>query len=132
MKFCTLTQFDTLDPSDHYNFENLKIQDGGRRHFEKSQDRHIPEMVLPITAKLGKVMHIVIVTMLTVKILLFYKSTIVAVAILIKELKTASLSDLHHPTPLILPNKTAHIIKKQNRQNALSVQKLAFTFTAGL
>ena len=50
-------QFDPLDPSDHYNFENLKIQDGGLRHFEKSQDHHIPEMVSPITAKLGKVMH---------------------------------------------------------------------------
>jgi len=36
-------QFDPLDPSDHYNFESLKILDGGRRHFEKSQDRHIPE-----------------------------------------------------------------------------------------
>jgi len=42
MKLCTLTQF---DPSDHYNFENLKIQDAGGCHFEKSQDRHIPEMV---------------------------------------------------------------------------------------
>jgi len=84
MKFCTLTPFDPLDPSDHYNFENLKTQDGGRRHFEKSQDRHIPEMVSPITAKLGKVMHIVILTVLTVKILKFYKSTMVAVAILTK------------------------------------------------
>jgi len=45
MKFCTLTQFDPLGPSDHCNFENLKIQDGVRHHFEKSQDRHIPEMV---------------------------------------------------------------------------------------
>ena len=84
MKFCTLTQFDTLDPSDHYNFENLKIQDEGRRHFEKSQD---PEMVSPITAKLGKVMHIVILTVLTVKTLKFYKSTMVAVAIPTKKLK---------------------------------------------
>ena len=86
MKFCTLTQFDPVDPSDHYNFENLKIQDGGRRHFEKSQDRHIPEMVSrsPITAKLGKVMHIVIMTVLTVKILKFCKSTMVAVASLAK------------------------------------------------
>jgi len=87
MKFCTLTQFDPLGPSDDYNFENLKIQDGGRRHFEKSQDRHIPEMVSPITAKLGKLMHIDVLTVLTVKILNFYKSTMVAVAILTKKLK---------------------------------------------
>jgi len=73
-----------LYTSDHYNFENLKIQGGGRRHFEKSQDRHIPEMVSPITAKLGKVIHIVILTMLTVKILNFFESTMVAVAILMK------------------------------------------------
>jgi len=44
-------------------------------------------MVSPITAKLGKVMHIVILTVLTVKILKFYKSTMVAVAILTKKLK---------------------------------------------
>jgi len=51
-------------------------------------------------------MHIVILTVLTVKILKFYKSTMVAVAILTKNRKTASLTDLHHPVPLILPNKT--------------------------
>jgi len=45
MKFCTLMQFDPLDLSDHYNFENLKTQDDGHRRFEKSQDRHISEMV---------------------------------------------------------------------------------------
>jgi len=44
-------------------------------------------MVSPITAKLRKVMHIVIVTVLTVKILKFYKSTMVAVAILTNKLK---------------------------------------------
>ena len=75
-------------------------------HFEKSQDRHIPEVVSPITATLGKVMHIVMLTVLAVKILKFYKSTMVAVAILTKRSKTASLTDLRHPTPLILPNKT--------------------------
>jgi len=38
-------------------------------------------------------------TMLTVKILKFYKSTMVVIAILTKKSKTASLNDLHHPTP---------------------------------
>jgi len=75
-----VTQFGPLELFYHYNFEISKIQDGGGRHFEKSQDRHIPEMVSLITAKLGKVMHIVILTVLTVKILKFCKSTMVAVA----------------------------------------------------
>ena len=106
MKFCTLTQFDPLDRSLKFRkFKNTKR--GGRRHFEKSQDRHIPKMVSPITAKLGKVMHIVILTVLTVKIVTFYKSTMAVVAILPKNRKPASLTDLHHPTPSMLPNETA-------------------------
>jgi len=35
MKFYTPMQFGPLDTSDHYNFENLKIQDSGRHHFEQ-------------------------------------------------------------------------------------------------
>jgi len=42
-------------------------------------------MVSPITATLGKAMRIVILTVLTVKILKFYKFTMVAVAILTKK-----------------------------------------------
>jgi len=70
-----------------WNFENLKTQDGGGRHFEKSQNRHIPEMVWSNTAKLGKMTHIVILTMLTVEILKFCKPTMVAVAILTKKIE---------------------------------------------
>jgi len=33
--------FDVLERSDRYKFEILKIQDGGRRHLEKSKNRHI-------------------------------------------------------------------------------------------
>jgi len=34
-KFGMLTQFVALNPPDRYNFENLKIKDGGGRHLEK-------------------------------------------------------------------------------------------------
>jgi len=57
--------------------ENLKIQDGSGRHFEKLQDRHIAETVWPNITKLGTVTHIEILTVLTVKILKFYKFTMV-------------------------------------------------------
>jgi len=35
MKFGMTTHFEPLNPSDPSNFENIKIQDGGGRHFEK-------------------------------------------------------------------------------------------------
>jgi len=81
-------------------------------------------MISPITNKLGKVMHIVILTVLTAKILKYYKSTMVAVAILIKNWRTATFSD-HHPTPLILPHKTANIIKQNWNQFLLVVKATA-------
>jgi len=50
-----------------------------------------------------------------------YKSTMVAVAILTKKIeKTASLTDIHHPTLLILSNKTANIIKTKLESVSLS------------
>jgi len=60
------------------------MQDGSACHFEKSQDRHISAIVCPIATKSGTVTHIVLLTVLTVKILKFKKSTILAVAILTK------------------------------------------------
>ena len=48
-----------------------------------------------------------------------------AVAILTKKWKTASLTDLHHPTLLILPNKTANIIKQNWNQLLLVVKATA-------
>jgi len=36
-KFGTVMQFDPLDRSDRLKFEISKIQDGGRRHLEKSK-----------------------------------------------------------------------------------------------
>ena len=39
-KFGMVTQFDPLDRSDRKIFKNLKVQDGGGRHFEKSKYRH--------------------------------------------------------------------------------------------
>ena len=71
-------------------------------------------MVSPITAKLGKVMHIVILTVLTVKILKLTKNR-----------KPASLTDLHHHTPSILPNKTANIMKQNWNQFLLVVKAIA-------
>jgi len=44
-------------------------------------------MVWPNTTKLGTVTHIVTLTVLTVKVLKFYKSTMVAVAILSKKIE---------------------------------------------
>jgi len=44
-------------------------------------------MVWANTAKVGKVTHIVTLTVLTVKILKFYESTIVAVAILTQKIE---------------------------------------------
>jgi len=35
-----VTHFDPLDPSEPKNFQILKIQDNGSRHFEKSKYRH--------------------------------------------------------------------------------------------
>ena len=40
-KFDTVTQFDTRDASDRYKFAILQIQDGGCRHLEKLENRHI-------------------------------------------------------------------------------------------
>jgi len=37
--------FGPRDRSNRYNFENLKIQDGGGRHLEKSKNRHISATV---------------------------------------------------------------------------------------
>ena len=82
-------------------------------------------MVSPITAKLGKVTHIVILTVLTVKILKFCKATMVAVAILTKNRKPASLTDLHRPTASVLPNKTANIIKQDWNQFLLVAKAIA-------
>jgi len=36
-----VTQFGQSERSDRQNFKNLKIQDGGGRHLEKSKNRHI-------------------------------------------------------------------------------------------
>jgi len=94
-------------------------------HFEKLQDRHIPEMVLPITAKLGKVIHIVILTVLTVKILKFLNPRWWRSPFWQKNWKTASLTDIHHPTLLILSNKTANIIKRNWNQFLLVVKATA-------
>jgi len=38
-------QFRPLERSDHSNFKNLKIQDGGGRHLEESKNRHISAAV---------------------------------------------------------------------------------------
>jgi len=38
------------------NFEMFKIQDGGRRHLEKSKNRHISATVQAISTKFGTVM----------------------------------------------------------------------------
>jgi len=57
---------------------------------------------------------------LTVKILKFYKSTMVAVAILTENRTTASLTDLHHHTPLILPNKNRKYYKTKLESVSLS------------
>jgi len=50
----------------------------------------------------------------------FFTFTTVAVAILTKKSKTASLTYLDHPTPLILHNKTANIIKTKLESGSLS------------
>jgi len=39
-KFGTVTPFGPLERSYLQNFKNLKVQDGGGRHFEKSKYRH--------------------------------------------------------------------------------------------
>ena len=41
MKFGTVMQFDPLERSNRYKFENFTIHDGGGRHTEKSKNRHI-------------------------------------------------------------------------------------------
>ena len=92
-------------------------------HFEKSQYHHIPEMVSPITAKRGKVMHIV--TVLTVKILKFINQRWWRSPFWQKYWKTASLTDLHHPTLLILSNKTSNILKQNWNQFLLVVKAIA-------
>jgi len=55
MKFGILMQFHILDRSDRYKFEILKIQHGGVRHLEKSQNRHISAAVGAISTKFGMV-----------------------------------------------------------------------------
>jgi len=49
----------------------------------------------------------------------------VVIAILTKNRKTASLTDLHHPTPSILPNKTTNIITQNWNQFLLVVKATA-------
>jgi len=61
-------------------------------------------------------MHTVILTVLTIKILNFYESTMVAVAFSQKNRKTAIYTDIHHPTPSVLSNKTASIVKQNWNQ----------------
>ena len=39
-------------------FKILKIQDGSRRHFEKSKNRHISAVVWPISSKFDMVTHV--------------------------------------------------------------------------
>ena len=50
-------QFDPLDSPDSYKFQIFKIQDGGGRHFEKSNNRYISAAVQPILTKFGIVKH---------------------------------------------------------------------------
>jgi len=124
MKFCTQTQFDPLDRS--LSFENLKIQDGGHRHFEKSQDRYIPDMVWPITAKLGKRWRILSSwPCWPSKFWNFINPRWWRLPFWQKNRKPASLNGLHHPTPSILPNKTANIIKQNWNQFLLVVKATA-------
>jgi len=61
-------QFDHLDPSDHYNVENLKYKTAAAAILKNRKIAIFHKMISPITVKLGKVMHIVILTMLTDKI----------------------------------------------------------------
>ena len=79
-------------------------------------------MVSTITAKLGKVMDIVILTVLIVKILKFINPRWWRSPFWPNKSKTASLTDLQRPAPSILPNKTANIIK-QNWNQLLFVVK---------
>ena len=62
-------------------------------------------------------MHTVILTVLTIKILNFYESTMLAVAFSQKNRKTAIYTDIHHPTPSVLSNKTASIVKQNWNQS---------------
>ena len=50
-------QFELLDRSDRSKFEILKIQDGGRRHFEKSKNRDISAAVGALSTTFGTVMQ---------------------------------------------------------------------------
>jgi len=52
-----MAQFSPLERSNRYNFKNLKIQDGGSRHLEKSKNRQILATVRPILTKFGMVTH---------------------------------------------------------------------------
>ena len=76
-------------------------------------------------AKLGKVMHIVILAVLTVKVLKFINLRWWRSPFSQKNWKTASLTDLHHHTLLSLSNKTANIIKQNWNQFLLVVKATA-------
>ena len=54
-KFGMQMQFDPLDRPDRYKFKILQIQDGGRRHLEKSRNSHISAAVWAIWTKFGMV-----------------------------------------------------------------------------
>jgi len=64
-------------------------------------------------------------TLLTVKILKLKKIMTVAANILKINRKIASLTDRHHPTLSVLPNKTANIIKQNWNQFLLVVKVTA-------
>jgi len=78
-----LTQFDPLDQS--LKFRKLKKKTAATAILKNRKLAIFQKCFDPNTAKLGKVTHIVMLTVLTVNILKFYKSTMVAVAILTKK-----------------------------------------------
>jgi len=47
-----------LDPVSQENFMNLKIQDGGGRHLEKSNNSNISAIDGPISTKFGMVTYL--------------------------------------------------------------------------
>ena len=81
-KFDTVTQFHLLERSDHKNFKNLNIQDGGGRHLEKSKNRHVLAAFWTISIKFGMATHFDTLEPSTVKSLKFWKSKMPAAAIL--------------------------------------------------
>ena len=52
-----MTPIGPLQRKDHYNFEFLKIQDGGSRHLENHKNRDICTTVWPIFTKFGTLMQ---------------------------------------------------------------------------